>query len=69
MKLLGSKLCILNTLNLWTFDVALPLCYDVGDYPVLVTTGQVGDSHFVWQSTLAFKDNQQSMWVHEHSTT
>ena len=27
----------LNTFNLWAFDVGLPLCYDVGDYPVFVT--------------------------------
>ena len=38
MKLLGSKLYILNTFNLWAFDVGLPLCYDVGDYPVFVMT-------------------------------
>ena len=37
MKLLGSKLYILNTFNLWAFDVGLPLCYDIGDYPVFVT--------------------------------
>ena len=28
----------LNTFNLWAFDVDLPLCYDIGDYPVFVTT-------------------------------
>ena len=28
----------LNTFNLWAFDVGLPLCYDVGNYPILVTT-------------------------------
>ena len=38
MKLLGSKLYILNTFNLWVFDVALPLCYDVGDYLVFMMT-------------------------------
>ena len=48
MKLLRSKLYILNTFNLWAFDVGLPLCYDVGDYPVFVTTSQVGGSHFAW---------------------
>ena len=56
MKLLGSKLCILNTFNLWAFDMGLPLCYDIGDYfvfvtcdyPVFVMTSQVGDSHFAW---------------------
>ena len=37
LKLLGSKLYILNTFNLWAFDVGLSLCYDVGDYPVFVT--------------------------------
>ena len=37
MKLLGSKLYILNTFNLWAFDVSLPLCYDVGDYLVFMT--------------------------------
>ena len=26
----------LNTFNLWGLDVGLPLCYDVGDYPVFV---------------------------------
>ena len=28
----------LNTFNLWAFDVNFPLCYDVGDYLVFVTT-------------------------------
>ena len=37
MKLLGSKLYILNTFNLWAFDVVLSLCYDIGDYPLFVT--------------------------------
>ena len=37
MKLLESKLCILNTFNLWAFDVDLPLYYDIGDFPVFVT--------------------------------
>ena len=37
MNLLGSKLYILNTFNLWAFDVGLPLCYDVGDYLFFVT--------------------------------
>ena len=39
-KLLGSlsKLCILNTFNLWAFHVGLPLCYDIGDYPVFMMT-------------------------------
>ena len=36
MKLLGSKLYIFNTFNLWAFDVGFPLCYDVSDYPVFV---------------------------------
>ena len=44
-KLLGSKLYILNTFNLWAFDVGLPLCYDVGDYPVFVMTS------FWWVTT------------------
>ena len=38
MKLLGSKLYILNTFNLWAFDVSLPLSYDIGDYLVFVMT-------------------------------
>ena len=38
MKLIGSKLYILNTFKLRAFDVGLPLCYDVGNYPVSVTT-------------------------------
>ena len=25
-------------INLWAFDVVLPLCHDIGDYPVYVTT-------------------------------
>ena len=37
MKLFGRKLYVLNTFNLWVFYVGLPLCYDVGDYPVFVT--------------------------------
>ena len=37
LKLLWSKLYILNTFTLWAFDVGLPLCYDVDDYPVFVT--------------------------------
>ena len=37
LKLLWSKLYILDTFNLWVFDVGLPLCYDVGDYPVFMT--------------------------------
>ena len=36
MKLLGSKLYILNTFNLWAFDLDLPLYYDVGDYHVFM---------------------------------
>ena len=56
MKLLESKLYILNIFNLWAFDVGLPLCFDVGDYPVFVTcdypvfvtTSQVGGPHFAW---------------------
>ena len=56
MKLLGSKLYILNIFNLWAFHVGLPLCFDVGDnpvfvtcdYPVFVTTSQVGGPHFAW---------------------
>ena len=28
----------LNTFNLCAFDADLPLCYDVGDYPVFMTT-------------------------------
>ena len=37
MQLFGRKPYILNTFNLWVFYMGLPLCYDVGDYPVFVT--------------------------------
>ena len=37
MRLLEDKLCILNTFNLWAFDLVLPLCYYTGDYPIFVT--------------------------------
>ena len=30
-------------ISLWAFDVVLPLCHDIGDYPVCVTT------MFVWR--------------------
>ena len=57
MKLLGIKLCILNTFNLWAYDVGLPLCYDVGDYHVFVTCdylvfvmkSQFRAFHFAWR--------------------
>ena len=39
----------LNTFNLWAFDVGLPLCYDVGDYPVFVTSLWRVSTLSLWQ--------------------
>ena len=49
MKLLGIKLCILNTFNLWAYDVGLPLCYDVSDYHVFM---MMSLSSLWWQDRL-----------------
>ena len=40
-------------INLWAFDVVLPLCHDIGDYPVFVTTT------FVWRPVYV---TTPSMW-------
>ena len=73
MKLLGSKLYILNTFNLWVFDVGLPLCYDVGDYLVFVTCDYPSLWHVItpslWQRvrlkapTLHDTGKSLSVWV------
>ena len=70
MKLLGSKLCILNTFNLWAFDMGLPLCCDIGDYSVFVTTSlwHVITPSLWWQvrletRTLHDMSKSLSMWV------
>ena len=61
---------VFEYINLWAFDVGLPLCYDVGDYPVLVTTSlwHVITPSSWWQTkleapTLHDMGKSLSMWV------